>query len=93
MNVSAVALVALVLAIIAVLGVIALAIWAIDASPKAIRARHARRPFTCPCRHDFVFHERDGRRSCTVLNPKCMCQGYSGEIPPPELAELLRGAP
>lgn len=97
MNVPAVALFALFIAIAAMAGVVALGIWALDAKPAAIRHRRARRAFICPCGHDFVFHQRGGHRACTrkgaegYASSACSCQGYSGEIPPPELAELLRG--
>jgi len=92
-NVAAAALAAFILAIVGVLGVLALAIWALDASPKAIRARWGRRAFICPCGHDFVFHDRTGKRVCSaravVGYDACACKGYAAEIPPPTLAEIL----
>lgn len=87
--------VALVVALIALAGVVGLTIWATDASPKAIRNRYKRRPFICACGHDYVFHKRDVPRTCTSTAidgfGKCGCQRYSGEIPPPDLDELLGG--
>jgi hypothetical protein len=93
-NVPAVALAALIIAIVAAVGVGALGIWALDASPKTIRHRHKRRTFTCPCGHDFVYHQRIGPRTCNArpdFGVTCGCQGYGGELPPATLAELLDG--
>jgi hypothetical protein len=94
MNVEAVALFALIIACVAMAGVFSLTIWASGANPKTIRAQRARRAFTCPCGHDFVFHSREKRRVCQRgrtpgVSSVCACQGYAGEIPPATLAELL----
>lgn len=95
MNVPAVALIALMIAIAAAIGTLGLFFWALDANPKAIRQRHARRAFICPCGHDFVFHSRQGGRQCLRKGidgyGQCTCQGYSAEIPLATLTELLDG--
>jgi hypothetical protein len=98
-NVEAVATFALAIACVAAVGMVGLGVWAVDASPKAIRHRRARRAFICPCGHDFVFHSREGRRECqrghapNSISCGCACQGYAGVVPSASLAELQDGAP